>query len=171
MIISLGAPLPVCSCSLPGTQGQRAAPHPSEDGYYPCLALLQMGVAWPWYYYQRRWSLKPPFHHRRQSLPAGRGCLGSLFLWPDPANFSTPGVTRHLALWSADFPRAGKPARDHPTGLRTYSVPHASRCVKHNLKFLMRKPGKKSQIFVYTRGNNSQRGTPCVNRLLPVTGR
>ncbi len=28
-----------------------------------------------------------------------------MFLWPDPAGCPAPGVTRHLALWSADFPR------------------------------------------------------------------
>ena len=34
---------------------------------------------------------------------------GGLFLWPNPAGTGrktgpTPGVTRHCALWSADFP-------------------------------------------------------------------
>jgi len=28
-----------------------------------------------------------------------------LFLWSDPSGCPVPGVTRHLALWSADFPR------------------------------------------------------------------
>src|SRR5512143_2908763 len=31
-----------------------------------------------------------------------RGC--GLFLWPYPSGCPVPGVTRHLALWSADFP-------------------------------------------------------------------
>ena len=30
---------------------------------------------------------------------------GGMFLWPDPAGYPAPGITRHRALWSADFPR------------------------------------------------------------------
>ena len=32
--------------------------------------------------------------------------ISGLFLWPDPAGYPTPGVTRHRALWSTDFPRS-----------------------------------------------------------------
>jgi len=36
-----------------------------------------------------------------------------------PAGCPAPGVTRHRALWSADFPRPReKRSRDHPTDLR-----------------------------------------------------
>ena len=38
---------------------------------------------------------------------------GSLFLWPNPAGCPAPGVTRHHALWSADFPRC-QPFRAAP---------------------------------------------------------
>jgi hypothetical protein len=31
-----------------------------------------------------------------------------MFLWPDPVDCSTPGVTRHPALKSADFPQPGQ---------------------------------------------------------------
>ncbi|KPL74243.1 hypothetical protein AC812_13150 [Bellilinea caldifistulae] len=31
-----------------------------------------------------------------------------LFLWPDPAGYPAPGVTRRRALWSADFPQQPK---------------------------------------------------------------
>jgi hypothetical protein len=31
--------------------------------------------------------------------------MGGLFLWSDPSGCPVPGVTRRLALWSADFPR------------------------------------------------------------------
>jgi len=49
MTISLGTPSPVCSCSLPGAQRRRAASRCKPLGLQlcPCLALLQMGVAWP----------------------------------------------------------------------------------------------------------------------------
>ena len=45
--------------------------------------------------------------------------VGSLFLWPDPANLFAPGVTRHHALWSADFPqnKPGGSLRDYPVNL------------------------------------------------------
>lgn len=31
---------------------------------------------------------------------------GGMFLWPDPAGYPAPGVTRQCALWSTDFPRS-----------------------------------------------------------------
>ncbi len=33
---------------------------------------------------------------------------GGIFLWPDPISYPIPGVTRHHALWSADFPRRNR---------------------------------------------------------------
>lgn len=120
-IISLGRRSPAASCSLPGTQMRRAASR-------SCLALLLMGVAWPQTLLpapvvsytmkmqgipenglhsldicrQTRFACKrPPFHPYRQ-LPA------VCFCGPDPAGFPAPGVTRHHALWSADFPRPGR---------------------------------------------------------------
>ena len=44
-------------------------------------------------------------HHHFTLTPQG-----GIFLWPDPkgypvAGFPFPGVTRHCALWSADFPQ------------------------------------------------------------------
>jgi hypothetical protein len=52
--------------------------------------------------------------------------ISGMFLWPDPAGCPTPGVTRHHALWSTDFPR-NDPARlshfrDHPAGLGEYMI-------------------------------------------------
>ena len=101
--------------AYPGFKEGEQPPLPRKRGKLcPCLALLQMGVTWPWYYCRRRWALThanlavllrdsfrhlPPFHPYPKR--------GGLFLWPDPVDFSTPGVTRHLALWSADFPRPG----------------------------------------------------------------
>ena len=82
MIISLDASLPGRSSSLPEARGKRAAsrselPPGGNSLLYPCLALLQMGVAWPWYYYQRRWALDPPFHPCRQQA---RGLLLGRFV-------------------------------------------------------------------------------------------
>jgi hypothetical protein len=37
-----------------------------------------------------------------------------IFLWPDPAGRPAPGVTRHRALWSADFPRVNPASRKDP---------------------------------------------------------
>jgi hypothetical protein len=65
----------------------------------------------------RRWSLTPPFHPGHLVPTGARGCL---FLWPDPAGFPAPGVTRHRALWSADFPLSrsfSASISDRPTGL------------------------------------------------------
>lgn len=116
MIISLGWLLPDSSCSLPGIVKERAAPR--TEVLHPCLALLQTGVAWPAHYCDRRWSLTPPFHPYQPEA-------GGMFLWPDPANCFTPGITRRLALRSADFPRSGLPDRDHPTDLGTRNIPRS----------------------------------------------
>ncbi len=62
MVISLGRSSPPGSCSLPGTNEKASRFPPRERGHRPCLALLPVGVAWPPYYYVRRWSLTPPFH-------------------------------------------------------------------------------------------------------------
>jgi len=81
-----------------------------------CLVLLPMGVAWPSHCCERRWSLTPPFHPCQ--LP------GSLFLWPCPEGYPSPGVTRHRALRSADFPRFHQwQNRDRPTNLGTSIIP------------------------------------------------
>lgn len=88
----------------------------------PCLALLQMGVAWPpallptpvVSYTSNRFRVLsssityyPPFHPYQD----GKALPGGLFLWPDPVGRPTPGVTRHLTLWSADFPQSRKRSR------------------------------------------------------------
>jgi len=88
--------------------------------YRPCLVLLLMGVVWPHILLHApvvsytTFSPLPglqisDFNHKMlidlffetwdlQSL-------GGLFLWPYPAGCPTPGVTRHHAPWSADFPQ------------------------------------------------------------------
>jgi hypothetical protein len=87
-------------------------PLPSRD--YLCLTLLQAGVAWPQTLppapvvsYTTFSPLPPaPAHlHQIQKFGGGVKVGGGLFLWPDPSGCPVPGVSRHLALWSADFPR------------------------------------------------------------------
>jgi hypothetical protein len=96
--------------------------------FCPCLALLQMGVTWPWHCCHRRWSLTRAAFYRCPGIRREPYASpfhpypfrGGLSLWPDPVDFSTPGVTRHLALWSADFPRPGKArprSSNQPEGL------------------------------------------------------
>ena len=102
MIIYLGRMLPYGSSSLPEASARR---HKNEqlhspkgsplldlapDGGYPAAALLQSLVV-------SYTTISP--------LP---GKPGGLFLWPVPIGSLTlpiPGVARHLALWSADFPQ------------------------------------------------------------------
>jgi len=75
------------------------------SGRCPCLALLPMGVAWPQALLPApvvsytTFSTLPVSHSPEVSAP-----FGGLFLWPDPAGYPAPGVTRHCALRSADFP-------------------------------------------------------------------
>jgi hypothetical protein len=118
MVICLDGASPHRSSSLPETQRKRAAslvrPKPDHSfllGLAPdggCLAAPITGYA------------GGLLHHRftLTSLTAG-----GMFLWPDPAGCPTPGVTRHPALWSADFPRfrqaeprpSGQPGEIHDT--------------------------------------------------------
>jgi hypothetical protein len=80
----------------------------------PCLALLPIGVAWPPALLRTpvvSYTEPPAGRSRRQlALPSHLFTLtrpqpGGLFLWPYPAGCPAPGITRHRALWSADFPR------------------------------------------------------------------
>jgi len=95
---------------------REASSFPSPRGLCSCLTLLPVRVTWPRYYYRRRWSLTPPFHPSSPAIQTGGGRfystptnlkshLSGYFLWPYPKDYSLPGVTRHRALRSADFPR------------------------------------------------------------------
>jgi hypothetical protein len=59
-------------------------------------------------------------HHLFILTGTPRGYSSGLFLWPDPAGFPAPGVTRHPALWSADFPRP--PRREAATTQPTWAI-------------------------------------------------
>ncbi len=151
MTISLGGPLPVRSSSLPETQQKRAAsgrindPTSSllglaPDGGYLAAALLPAPVgSYP--------TVSPlPFI----ALSFGKSnAFGGLFLWPDPIDYSTPGVTRHLTLRSADFPRPGTwPGRDHPTSLRIYIIPLTGVSVKQKDRSRECRPAKLEISFI-----------------------
>ena len=69
--------------------------------------------------------LHTPFHPYLDCMQP----IGGLFLWPDPAGCPAPGVTRHRALWSADFPQAPCGACDRPAGPRSTSILSCARAV------------------------------------------
>ena len=136
-VISLGAALPTRSSSLP--EAERIEP------IRTARRTVQFASVWPcsrWglpgrrHCCRRRWSLTPPFHPRR----AWRGT--ALLCGPVPAGHPAPGITRHRALRSADFPRTaalspgalapdGNSRRDRPANLGTSSsVSVRSRRVK-----------------------------------------
>lgn len=127
MIISLGAASPLRSSSLPGTRKRRAAaPPPRGAGEAcSCLALLQMGVAWPRHCCRRRWSLTPPFHPH----PPRGGRFVSVarsgeLLRPGGYPASCP-----VECGLSSTPPAR--SRNHPADLRTYILPDPRMCVKY----------------------------------------
>jgi hypothetical protein len=127
--------LPCGSSGLPGTYPQEKPELLLKDRYEqphcPCLALLPTGVAWP------NALLRPPVVSYTTFSPSPGEhrlspafTLGGLFLWPDPADSSAPGVTRRCALWSADFPpdiALQYPAIARPTwAFASYHIPATS---------------------------------------------
>ena len=114
MSISLAGALPPRSSSLPGITGDELSP--PADRLYPCLALLRKGVAWP------PVLLLAPVVSYTTFSPSPTSRLpgsGGIFLWPYPAPYGAPGITRQPALWSADFPRPTDYGRAHPSSLAT----------------------------------------------------
>ena len=72
--------------------------HPRLVARGPYLALLPVGLAVPLTLPLARWALTPPFHHDLR-------IEGRLFSVALSLGLPPPGVTRHRALWSPDFPR------------------------------------------------------------------
>ena len=108
-IIPLGRRLPAASSGLPAGSGEQPyhprgrRNRPRETPAY--AALLPMGFAVPPALPRARWALTPPFHPYRR--PAKKsGVDGGLFSVALSSTFLPPGVTRHRALWSSDFPPA-----------------------------------------------------------------
>jgi hypothetical protein len=70
------------------------------------VALLRMGFAMPHPLPDARWALTPPFHpYCRDESRSG------LFSVALSSRSPSPGVTRHPALWSPDFPPAPRRER------------------------------------------------------------
>lgn len=101
-IIPLGRPLLSASGSQPESFGRAALPRSHCCGRFAsCLALLRVGFAMPPSLPSARWALTPPFHPCRAP---SRGRPGGLFSVALSSKSPSPGVTRHPALWSSDFP-------------------------------------------------------------------
>jgi hypothetical protein len=88
------------------------------------LPKLASTPAWPcsrWglpgrvYYCTRRWSLTPPFHPHTKNRAV-------LFCGPF-RGLPRPGITRHRALWSADFPQIAYGYLRSP-GLPMFHIDH-----------------------------------------------
>jgi hypothetical protein len=114
MIICLGVLLPTPSSSLPGRLTRRAA---SSRPAWPCS---WWGLPGQRHYCRCRWSLTPPFHPHRATIAARQYTS----LWHYSVGLPRPAVSRHHALWSADFPQpvARKPRPRSPGQLDTMIV-------------------------------------------------
>ena len=103
--IFLGHRSPDASCGLPGDDHAAGNHSPL---IWPCSGW---GLPCPGGYPRGRWALTPPFHPYRQP----RTATGGLFSVALSVGSRRPGVTRHPALRSSDFPRTARPkapARD-----------------------------------------------------------
>ena len=101
------------------TLGRRTG-RPMAAGYPVALplyaALLQVGFSVPRPLPIARWALTPPFH----PCSARREPVGAVYFSVALSSRSpSPGVTRHLALWSSDFP----PATSSPKSRRGRRLP------------------------------------------------
>ena len=77
----------------------------------PCLVLLRVGFTMRALLPAPRCALTAPFHPCRRPDPRGLGRLGGLLSVALSLGSPPPGVTRHPALWSSDFPLPGRLAR------------------------------------------------------------
>jgi len=108
VIIYLRALLLTPSRSLPGRIAERAAPHaglrsPSCQTFRPAWPCSRWGLPGQRHRCHCRWSLTPPFHPHppRDFRPKWAICLSVALAVGSPR----PAVSRHRALWSADFPQ------------------------------------------------------------------
>jgi hypothetical protein len=146
-VISLGRASRRASCSLPGTgpleEGGDEQPPAHQASLVPAWPCSWWGLPGRAHCWARRWSLKPPFHPYRR-LRKNRSRSGGLFLWPDPAGYPAPGITRHHALGSADFPRRRVRRRDRPANLSIRFCPPRGRAAGNPMI-----PGKRPTVNKY----------------------
>ena len=99
-IIHLGPPSPATSCGLPGTRTGRATPRPlfglAPDGVYRATSVTSGPV--------RSYRTLSP-------LPVPQAAIGGLLSVALSIASRRPGVTRHPALRSSDFPPDGRGRR------------------------------------------------------------
>jgi hypothetical protein len=112
--ISLGRRSRAASCSLPGTPATWWSPRRGPR-HCPCLALLRVGFTVP-----------PPLpgsavvsYTTVSPLPVPLRAIGGLFSVALSIALRRPGVTRHPALRSSDFPRPRSPLRVRTAAIRT----------------------------------------------------
>lgn len=103
-----GYPTPLAAYPELERDGQPLAP------VWPCS---QWGLSCRGRLRRARWALTPPFHPCLCGRPKP-SAIGGLFSVTLSVASRRPGVTRHRALWSPDFPRAvphGRPAASSPS--------------------------------------------------------
>ena len=125
-VISLGPR--VAAGLMQPTRSSRGTSSPSPAcGLAPARPCSRWGLPGRSHCWPRRWSLAPPFHP----------CLVEAVVFCGPIHgLPRPGVARHRALGSADFPQAVSTARDRPADpLSTSILPWAgttSQCIRDN---------------------------------------
>ena len=133
-VIPLGRPLPDASSSLPADSSE--SPSTTDPPLLrrvrrtsAYVALLPMGSALPPPLPEARWALTPPFHPGLPLVfPREAGGLFSVAL---SFAFPRPGVTRHRALRSSDFPPAALRRSERPCGLSKRLVHDRRSPVRH----------------------------------------
>jgi hypothetical protein len=128
-IISLRPPLPAASSSLPGTRLERAAPRPlfglAPGGVCRAARVTASPV--------RSYRTLSPLPVRRANAGHRRSALCCTFRRSGRPRGSPerPGVTRHPALWSSDFPPAARPCRPEDRHVARRRSSHARPIVLH----------------------------------------
>ena len=105
------------------TQGSKGTSNPPlASELHPCLALLLMAVAWPPALLPAPVVSYTTFSPLPGPEPQVLGTcdpVAPAVVFCGPLRgFPRPGVARHRALWSADFPRVACATRDRPADPR-----------------------------------------------------
>jgi len=110
----LSRPLVTEGLMRPTRNSRGTSRSPPQGGIVPAWFCSRWGLPGRRHCCRRRWSLTPPFHpYRTNSAVVFCGPIRGL---------PRPGVTRHRALWSADFPQTPCGVCDRPVGPRSTSI-------------------------------------------------